>query len=74
MGIFRVSPFCAAFAALLNHPNSEIMLLSARAVTHLLEALPNSAQQIVSSGIVTSLVEVLLSIQYIDVAEQSLQV
>eukprot|EP00008_Paramoeba_atlantica_P001341 CAMPEP_0201504874 /NCGR_PEP_ID=MMETSP0151_2-20130828/85450_1 /ASSEMBLY_ACC=CAM_ASM_000257 /TAXON_ID=200890 /ORGANISM="Paramoeba atlantica, Strain 621/1 / CCAP 1560/9" /LENGTH=551 /DNA_ID=CAMNT_0047898671 /DNA_START=391 /DNA_END=2042 /DNA_ORIENTATION=- len=74
LGNFRISPFCNAFAALLNHPyNPEIMLLAARAITHLLEALPNSTSNVVSAGVIPPLISKLETIEFIDVAEISLQ-
>ena len=56
LGSFRVSAFCQAFASLISHPNSDIMLLACRAVTHLLDALPNVSSQIVNAGIVQQMV------------------
>ena len=62
-------------ARLLNwEHNPDIMLLSARAITHLLDVMPSSASAVIRSSIVTSLCNKLLNIEYIDVAEQSLQV
>eukprot|EP01113_Clastostelium_recurvatum_P006997 TRINITY_DN1321_c0_g1_i2.p1 TRINITY_DN1321_c0_g1~~TRINITY_DN1321_c0_g1_i2.p1 ORF type:complete len:1980 (+),score=516.89 TRINITY_DN1321_c0_g1_i2:142-6081(+) len=53
--------------------NPDIMLLACRALSHLMEALPNSCGTIVLQGAVPSLCSKLLSIEYIDLAEQSLQ-
>eukprot|EP01064_Diplonema_japonicum_P025883 TRINITY_DN372_c2_g1_i2.p1 TRINITY_DN372_c2_g1~~TRINITY_DN372_c2_g1_i2.p1 ORF type:complete len:1560 (+),score=412.28 TRINITY_DN372_c2_g1_i2:118-4797(+) len=52
--------------------NQEIMLLSCRALYHLMEALPGSIPSIVAAGSVAVFVEKLLSIQIIDLAEQAL--
>ena len=50
------------------------MLLAARAITHLLEALPNSTSNVVSAGVIPPLISKLETIEFIDVAEISLQV
>ena len=49
------------------------MLLAARAITHLADVLPASCSSIVRHGAVTVLCGRLLAIEYIDLAEQSLQ-
>lgn len=51
----------------------EIMLLSCRALTLLLDVLPSSARQISSQGGIETLCGKLVCIEYIDVAEQSIQ-
>lgn len=54
--------------------NPDVMLLAARALTVLADVLPASAGSIVRHGAVPHLVSRLLNIEYIDLAEQSLQV
>ncbi len=53
--------------------NPDIMLLAARAITHLADVLPASCSSIVRHGAVSVLCGRLLAIEYIDLAEQSLQ-
>ncbi len=53
--------------------NPDMMLLAARALTFLADVMPASASSIVRHGAVTVLCARLLSIDYIDLAEQSLQ-
>ena len=50
----------------------EMMLLSCRAITHLLEVVPKSAAKVAQSGAVPIFCQRLLTIEFIDVAEQSL--
>ncbi|KAJ3220520.1 Ubiquitin fusion degradation protein 4 [Clydaea vesicula] len=52
----------------------ELMLLSCRCLSNLIEALPSSISQIVHQKGVKILVQKLMNIQYIDLAEQVLQV
>lgn len=54
--------------------NPEVMLLAARALTFLADVLPASCSSIVRHGAVPAFCERLLNIEYIDLAEQSLQV
>ncbi|KAJ1555410.1 Ubiquitin fusion degradation protein 4 [Nowakowskiella sp. JEL0078] len=54
--------------------NSEILLLAGRCLSNLLEANPSSSGQIVQHGGVQILVSKLTEIQFIDLAEQMLQV
>ena len=49
------------------------MLLAARAITHLADVMPAACSSIVRHGAVAVLCSRLLSIEYIDLAEQSLQ-
>ena len=53
--------------------NPDMMLLAARAITFLADVMPVSTSSIVRSGAVSVLCTRLLSIEYIDLAEQSLQ-
>lgn len=50
------------------------MLLAARAITFLADVLPSSCSSIVRHGAVPAFCARLLTIEYIDLAEQSLQV
>ncbi len=54
--------------------NPEIMLLSSRALTHLLEVMPKASAKVAASGAVTVFCQRLLTIEFMDVAEQSLLV
>lgn len=54
--------------------NPDIMLLAARSLTFLADVLPACCGTIVRHGAVPALCERLLNIEYIDLAEQSLQV
>ena len=54
--------------------NPDIMLLAARSLTFLADVLPTCCGTIVRHGAVPALCERLLNIEYIDLAEQSLQV
>lgn len=51
-----------------------MMLLAARALTFMADVLPNSCGAIVRHGAVAAFCQRLLTIEYIDLAEQSLQV
>jgi len=53
--------------------NPDIMLLAARALTFMADVLPTSSSAIVRHGAVPALCTRLLTIEYIDLAEQSLQ-
>ncbi|KAL8114432.1 hypothetical protein AgCh_021327 [Apium graveolens] len=46
------------------------MLLAARALTHLCDVLPTSCATVVHYGVVSAFVDKLLTIEYIDLAEQ----
>eukprot|EP00670_Eutreptiella_braarudii_P010542 CAMPEP_0174313358 /NCGR_PEP_ID=MMETSP0810-20121108/4922_1 /TAXON_ID=73025 ORGANISM="Eutreptiella gymnastica-like, Strain CCMP1594" /NCGR_SAMPLE_ID=MMETSP0810 /ASSEMBLY_ACC=CAM_ASM_000659 /LENGTH=206 /DNA_ID=CAMNT_0015422095 /DNA_START=20 /DNA_END=638 /DNA_ORIENTATION=+ len=52
--------------------NIDIMILAARALTHLMEALPSSCNTVVAAGAVKVFCEKLLAIEFIDLAEQCL--
>lgn len=65
--------FSAAFVSLLSDGETpEIMLLACRAISHLLEALPGSAGPLCGHGAAAALCAKLLSIEYMDLAEQCL--
>ena len=69
---FPISP---SQVQLLNmEHNPDIMLLAARAMTFMADALPASCSIIVRHGAVPIFCARLLTIEYIDLAEQSLQV
>eukprot|EP00250_Pteridium_aquilinum_P022187 c25318_g3_i1 orf=376-6123(+) len=71
---FSVDSFVPVLVGLLNHEyNPDMMLLAARALTHLCDVLPSSCAAVVHYGAVPCLCARLLTIEYIDLAEQSLQ-
>ncbi|XP_024534679.1 E3 ubiquitin-protein ligase UPL3 [Selaginella moellendorffii] len=71
---FSVDSFVPVLVSLLNHEyNPDVMLLAARALTHLCDVLPSSCAAVVHYGAVPCFCARLLSIEYIDLAEQSLQ-
>jgi E3 ubiquitin-protein ligase TRIP12 len=51
-----------------------MMLLSSRAITHLLEVLPKVSPKVAACGAVRIFCQRLQTIEFIDVAEQSLMV
>ncbi|PKA51906.1 E3 ubiquitin-protein ligase UPL4 [Apostasia shenzhenica] len=53
--------------------NPDIMLLAIRAITYLCDVMPRSADALVRHGVLPVLCGRLLAIEYLDVAEQSLQ-
>ncbi|GAM27040.1 hypothetical protein SAMD00019534_102150 [Acytostelium subglobosum LB1] len=53
--------------------NPDMMLMACRALSNMIEALPGSVSAVVNHGAVGVLCAKLLSIEYIDLAEQSLQ-
>lgn len=55
-----------------NNDNTEVRILAARALTNMMDALPSSASSIANHGASIPLCKNLLSIEYIDLAEQSL--
>ncbi|KAL2476964.1 E3 ubiquitin-protein ligase [Forsythia ovata] len=74
LSTFSVDSFVPVLVGLLNHEsNPDIMLLAARALTHLVDVLPSSCAAVVHYGAVSCLVARLLTIEYMDLAEQSLQ-
>ncbi|CAM0907851.1 unnamed protein product [Alopecurus aequalis] len=71
---FSVDSFVPVLVGLLNHEsNPDIMLLAARALTHLCDVLPSSCSSVVHYGAVACFCARLLTIEYMDLAEQSLQ-
>jgi len=74
LATFPVDSFVPVLVGLLNHEsNPDIMLLAARALTHLCDVLPSSCVAVVHYGAVSCFVARLLTIEYMDMAEQSLQ-
>ncbi|KAK4491448.1 hypothetical protein RD792_002198 [Penstemon davidsonii] len=74
LSTFSVDSFVPVLVGLLNHEsNPDIMLLAARALTHLVDVLPSSCASVVHYGAVSCFVATLLTIEYMDLAEQSLQ-
>ncbi|XP_058098923.1 E3 ubiquitin-protein ligase UPL3-like isoform X2 [Magnolia sinica] len=74
LSTFSVDSFVPVLVGLLNHEsNADIMLLAARALTHLCDVLPSSCAAVVHYGAVSCFCARLLTIEYMDLAEQSLQ-
>ncbi|KAE8703155.1 E3 ubiquitin-protein ligase UPL3 [Hibiscus syriacus] len=74
LSTFSVDLFVPLLVGLLNHEsNPDIMILAARALTHLCDALPSSCTAVVHYGAVSSFCAKLLTIEFMDVAEQCLQ-
>ncbi|TKY67661.1 E3 ubiquitin-protein ligase UPL3 [Spatholobus suberectus] len=74
LSTFSVDSFVPVLVGLLNHEsNADIMLLAARALTHLCDVLPSSCAAVVHYGAVSIFCARLLTIEYMDLAEQSLQ-
>ncbi|KAM3382775.1 hypothetical protein P3S68_008350 [Capsicum galapagoense] len=74
LSTFSVYSFVLVLLGLLNHKNNpNIMLLAARALTHLVDNFPSSCVAILHYGVVSCFVACLLTIKYMDLAEQSLQ-
>jgi E3 ubiquitin-protein ligase TRIP12 len=68
---FSVDSFVPVLVGLLNHEsNPDIMLLAARALTHLCDVLPSSCSSVVHYGAVACFCARLLTIEYMDLAEQ----
>lgn len=68
---FSVDSFVPVLVGLLNHEtNPDIMLLAARGLTHLVDLLPSSCAAVVHYGAVACFVARLLTIEYMDLAEQ----
>lgn len=71
LGSFSVDSFVPVLVGLLNHEsNPDIMLLAARALTHLCDVLPSSCAAVVHYGAVPCFCARLLTIEYMDLAEQ----
>ncbi|GLU02737.1 hypothetical protein SLE2022_199760 [Rubroshorea leprosula] len=74
LSTFSVDSFVPVLVGLLNHEsNPDVMLLAARALTHLCDVLPSSCAAVVHYGAVSYFCARLLTIEYMDLAEQCLQ-
>ncbi|GLT86086.1 hypothetical protein SLE2022_042490 [Rubroshorea leprosula] len=74
LSTFSVDSFVPVLVGLLNREsNPDIMLLAARALTHLCDVLPSSCAAVVHYNAVSCFCARLLTIEYMDLAEQSLQ-
>lgn len=70
---FSVNLFVGPLVGLLRTgANVEVKIFAARALTHMMEALPSSSSAIAMIGAAGPLCQNLLAIEYIDLAEQSL--
>lgn len=68
---FSVDSFVPVLVGLLNHEsNPDVMLLAARALTHLCDVLPSSCTAVLHYGAVPIFCARLLTIEYMDLAEQ----
>jgi E3 ubiquitin-protein ligase TRIP12 len=75
MSGFSVDSFAPALVELLNmEHNPDMMLLACRALSYIMEALPTVSSALVGHQAVPALCQKLLNIEYIDLAEQALQV
>jgi len=71
LSTFSVDSFVPVLVGLLNHEsNPDVMLLAARALTHLCDVLPSSCAAVVHYGAVSIFCARLLTIEYMDLAEQ----
>lgn len=71
LSTFPVDSFVPVLVGLLGYEsNPDIMLLAARAITHLCDVLPSSCSAVVHYGAVSCFVNRLVAIQYMDLAEQ----
>ncbi|CAL9101284.1 unnamed protein product [Musa acuminata var. zebrina] len=74
VGYFPLETVVPPLVKLASHESSpDVMLLAIRALTYLCDAMPRSAEAIVRHGALPVLCGRLLAIEYLDVAEQSLQ-
>lgn len=75
LGGFPVEQFVPALVELLNYEhNPDMMLLATRALSYMMESIPKSAKSIINNNAVPIFCAKLMFIQYIDVAEQTLQI
>lgn len=71
LGSFSVDSFVPVLVGLLHHEsNPDVMILAARALTHLCDVLPSSCATVVHYGAVPCFCARLLTIEYMDLAEQ----
>jgi len=70
---FQLDAFCPLLVACLqSETNPDVALLAARALTHLAEVFPAARGAVVAAGALPALIARLLTIEYIDLAEQCL--
>lgn len=75
LGGFPIDQFVPTLVEFLNYEhNPDIMLLATRALCYMIESIPKSSRSIVRNNAVPIFCNRLMFIQYIDVAEQTLQV
>eukprot|EP00170_Pyropia_yezoensis_P003822 contig_15974_g3833 len=74
MASFSIDAFASPLVSIMatGGASPETMLLAARALTHMMDALPSSASAIASAGAAAPLCGSLIAIEYMDLAEQSL--
>ena len=74
LATFSTDSFVPVLVNLMNaEHNPDMMLLAARALTHLMDVLPSSCHAVVHYGALNSFCTRLLTIEYIDLAEQCLE-
>ena len=74
LAAFNMDSFVPTLVNLLNaEHNPDMMLLAARALTHLMDVMPQSCGAVVHYGAIPSFCARLLTIEFIDLAEQCLQ-
>ncbi len=74
MGGFQTDQVVPVLINFLNYEhNPDIMLLATRSLTHLMDVQPQSCAAVVQNQAVPALCAKLLSIEYIDLAEQAMQ-
>ncbi|WOK98807.1 E3 ubiquitin-protein ligase [Canna indica] len=74
LGSIHVDSFVPVLVGMLNHEsNPDIMLLAARSLTYLCDVQPSSCSAVVRYGAIPCFCARLLTIEYMDLAEQSLQ-
>eukprot|EP00339_Tiarina_fusa_P025807 CAMPEP_0117003470 /NCGR_PEP_ID=MMETSP0472-20121206/4774_1 /TAXON_ID=693140 ORGANISM="Tiarina fusus, Strain LIS" /NCGR_SAMPLE_ID=MMETSP0472 /ASSEMBLY_ACC=CAM_ASM_000603 /LENGTH=1404 /DNA_ID=CAMNT_0004704119 /DNA_START=206 /DNA_END=4423 /DNA_ORIENTATION=- len=72
---FPIDQFVPSLVELLNYEhNPDIMLITTRALSYMIESIPKSTKLIVQNNAVPIFCNRLMFIQYIDVAEQTLQI
>jgi E3 ubiquitin-protein ligase TRIP12 len=70
----HVERYVPQLIALLNKEhNYDLMILSARALTHMIDVFPGSGSYVIRDGAAPVLASKLLNIEYIDLAEQCIQ-
>lgn len=72
-GELSVYPWVGALANLLTSGNTEILLLTCRAINNIIDIDPHSCGALVDGGVLPNLADKLLNLVDIDVAEQCLK-